>query len=247
MTEGQVCAVTAAGRAAFSEADAVAVRATVQSDLMAEKRSLNLKNADDQSVAGLLAVRDACRRQGVSATAMSEWGVVASPRTPGRSAIITALERYRSEGAWGVSPHVIPNFSLHSLAGLLSVALDIHGPNVGVGGISGGEGEAWLVASAWLAQGLISALWIVMTGWDGAVCKAVALALQSGVVAPSRAISFCTPSRRAKFVAPTFSLESLDRVLSLGDGVPLRSRWSLPGGATLEWRTRVAEEGRAAA
>src|SRR5437868_6178236 len=94
MIEGHVWAVTCAGRAAFSEADAPAVRTKLQAELTAEKRPLNLKNADDQSVAGLLAVRDACRRQGSAAPSMQEWGVLAAPRTPGRSTLIASLTRY---------------------------------------------------------------------------------------------------------------------------------------------------------
>lgn len=247
MTDGQIWAVTVAGNAAISEADAPKVRAKLQSELAVEPRPINLKNADDQSVAGLVAIREACRRLDVPSQEMSEWGVIACPRTPGRPAITTALERYHSDGAWGVSPHIIPNYSLHSLAGLLSVALDIHGPNLGVGGLTGCEGEAWLVASAWLAQGLVSALWLVMTGWDGPVCRAIALALRSGVLVPYRSVSCCTSNRAVTLAAPAFSLESLDRVLALGDGVPLRSRWSLPGGTMLEWRARPGAEGRAAA
>ncbi len=246
MIDENVWAVTGAGRAAFAEADAPAVRSKLQAKLIAEKRPLNLKNADDQSVVGLLAVREACRRQ-TSNQDMSEWGVIAAPRTPGRSTITSALERYRTEGAWGISPHVVPHCSLHSLAGLLSVALDIRGPNLGVGGLAGCEGEAWLVSSAWLNEGMVPGLWVVMTGWDGATCKGIALAMQSGIASAIHSIAFCSPSRAVNVMAPAFSLEAMDRVLALGDGVPLRSPWSLPGGATLEWRTRRVAEGRAAA
>ncbi len=241
-----VWAVSGAGCAAFSEADALAVRSKLQAKLTAEKRPLNLKNADDQSVVGLLAVREACRHQ-THTQDMSEWGVIAAPRTPGRSTIVSALERYQTEGAWGISPHVVPHCSLHSLAGFLSVAFDIRGPNLGVGGLAGCEGEAWLLASAWLNAKLVPAVWVVMTGWDGAMCKGIALAMQSGIATSNHSIAFCPPSRAANAVARAFSLEAMDRVLALGDGVPLRSRWSLPGGATLEWRTRRVAEGRVAA
>jgi hypothetical protein len=247
MTEGYVWAVTAAGRVAFSGADAPAVRAKTQSELTAAKRPINLKNADDQSVAGMLAVQDACRRHNLSSQDLTEWGVLASPRTPGRSALVSALERYKTEGAWGISPHVIPHYSLHSLAGLLSVAFNFQGPNLGVGGICGGEGEAWLVGSAWLAEGLVPGLWLVMTGWDGPSCKGVAIALERETGVTHHSIAFCPPRRGANTFAPAFSLESLDRLLALGHEVPMRSRWSLPGGAMLEWRTRCAAESRAAA
>lgn len=246
MIEENVWAVTGAGRATFTEVDAPAVRSKLQAELTVEKRPLNLKNADDQSVVGLLAVREACRHK-TSNQEMSEWGVIAAPRTPGRSTIISALERYQSEGAWGISPHVVPHFSLHSLAGLLSVALDIRGPNLGVGGLAGCEGEAWLISSAWLNEGMVPGLWVVMTGWAGATCKGIALAMQSSIATSNHSIAFCPPSRAANGVAHAFSLEALDRVLALGDGVPLRSRWLLPGGATLEWRTRRVAEDRVAA
>ena len=42
----------------------------------------------------------------------------------------------RTAGGVAVSPHIVPQCSLHSLAGAVSVAFGMHGPNIGT---SGGE------------------------------------------------------------------------------------------------------------
>src|SRR5262249_52347900 len=91
-----------------------------------------LKHADDQTVVALAAVAHAIREHRLETTDFSAWGVLAGPRYPGRAALVPALARFRAEGAWGMSPHLIPHRSLHSLSGTLSHALKTHGPNFGV-------------------------------------------------------------------------------------------------------------------
>ena len=65
---------------------------------------------------------------------LEHWGILAASRFLGRSSLVVALDRFRSEGVWGVSPHLIPHYALHSPAGTLSLALGVHGPNLGIGG-----------------------------------------------------------------------------------------------------------------
>ncbi|MGH6681122.1 MAG: hypothetical protein ACREDL_19840, partial [Bradyrhizobium sp.] len=84
-----------------------------------------LKHADEQTVAGLGAVYRAIQKAGLQTTNFRDWGVVAAPRFLGRPAMAAALQRFAAEGAWGVSPHLIPHRSLHSISGTVSQALKI--------------------------------------------------------------------------------------------------------------------------
>src|SRR5262249_53454786 len=77
-----------------------------------------------------------------------------------------ALQRYATEGAWGVSPHLIPNRSLHSVSGAVSLALKIHGPNFGVGGGPGCLLEVLRTATAVLHGDRLPGVWVVLTAWD---------------------------------------------------------------------------------
>jgi hypothetical protein len=119
-----------------------------------------------------------------------DWCVVAVPRSIGRLPLANALTKFRAEGAWGVSPHLIPHRSLHSVSGTISQALKIHGPNFGVGGGPGGAGEGLLTAATLVVGDRLPGVWLVLTGWrseptqenqtdDGSsnVCQALALAL----------------------------------------------------------------------
>lgn len=156
-----------------------------------------LKHADDQTVAGLAAVLQAIDRYGLSGEDFTEWGVVAAPRFLARATLAQALKRFAVEGAWGVSPHLIPHRSLHSVSGTVSQALHLHGPNFGVGGGPHGAAKAMIAAAAMLADARLPGLWVVLTGWNrepgverppapstnghaaaAPICSAVALALQ---------------------------------------------------------------------
>lgn len=156
-----------------------------------------LKHADDQTVAGLAAVLRAIDRHGLAGTDFNAWGVLAAPRFLARATVAHAVKRFQLEGAWGVSPHVIPHRSLHSVSGTVSQALKIHGPNHGVGGGPSGAAKAMLAAAAMVGDPRLPGLWLVLTGWNwepgledptkpstnghhatAAVCSAAALALR---------------------------------------------------------------------
>lgn len=122
-----------------------------------------LKHADEQTVAGLSAVYHAIDRAGLQEACFRDWGVVAAPRFLGRPTMAAALQRFAAEGAWGVSPHLIPHRSLHSISGTVSQALKIHGPNFGVGGGPGGTVEVLLAATALLEGKRLPGVWMVLT------------------------------------------------------------------------------------
>jgi hypothetical protein len=122
-----------------------------------------------------------------------EWGVLAAPQFPGRLVGAAAFNKFARDGAATVSPHVIPQHSLHSLSGAVSVVLGLHGPNFGVGGGPEGLAEAFTAALTFLDHDTLPGLWLVLTGWDPepvpdgtgstsseSVCRGVALALVPG-------------------------------------------------------------------
>jgi hypothetical protein len=149
-----------------------------------------LKHADEQTVVGLTGVYQAIDRAGLQRTSFRDWGVLAAPRFLGRPAMASALQRFQAEGAWGVSPHLIPHRSLHSISGTVSQALKMHGPNFGVGGGPGAAAEALLAATAMLEGKNLPGVWVVLTCLDpetspddsgrpaaGTECLGIALAL----------------------------------------------------------------------
>jgi hypothetical protein len=136
---------------------------------------------------------------GWQAKSFDDWGVVAGPRFLGRPAMAAALHRFAAEGAWGVSPHLIPHRSLHSISGTVSQALKIHGPNFGVGGGPNAVLETLLAALALLEGKKLPGVWAVLTGLDpelppdeagrmapGTYCVGLALALTSVPISSSR-------------------------------------------------------------
>ena len=128
-----------------------------------------LKQCDDQTLVAMAAAADAVLQSGLGVEELRLWGVIAFPRVPGRKRFQEAVAKFRTHGAWSVTPHFIPHCMLHSLSGLLSQALRLNGPNIGVGGEVGDEGEgddaSW-TAAAWLAGGDAPGAWIVWTQWD---------------------------------------------------------------------------------
>jgi hypothetical protein len=122
-----------------------------------------LKHADEQTIVGMAAVYQAIQRGRLNGRRFTDWGVVAGPRFLGRATMAVALQRFVLEGAWGVSPHLIPHRSLHSISGTVSQALAIHGPNFGAGGGPDSAAEAMLVAVSLLGQGRVPGVWVVLT------------------------------------------------------------------------------------
>lgn len=149
-----------------------------------------LRHADEQAVVGLAAVLRAVGDPALREQRYAEWGVLAAPQFPGRLAGAGALSKFVRDGAATVSPHVIPQYSLHSVAGTISVALGLHGPNFGIGGGREALSEGLTAALTFFDPETTPGLWLVLTGWDpepipdgagssqsNSVCRGVALAL----------------------------------------------------------------------
>ena len=149
-----------------------------------------LRHADEQTVAALAAVLHAIHDSGRSVADFKDWGIVAAPCFVGRAMLAVALQRLAAEGAWGISPHIIPHRSQHAVSGTISQVLKIVGPNFGAGGGPGSVGEALLAGTVLLEGNNLPGVWIVVTEWEpeaipdangsirpDAVCQALAVAL----------------------------------------------------------------------
>src|SRR5262249_22094470 len=125
-----------------------------------------LKHLDEQTLVALGAVFHAIKDHGLGNTCFTDWGILAAPRFLGRANLAVALHRFQLEGAWGISPHLIPHHSLHSISGTVSQVLKVHGPNFGVGGGPHAADEGFLTAAALLAGDRVPGVWLILTGYD---------------------------------------------------------------------------------
>ncbi|WP_165226919.1 hypothetical protein [Aquisphaera insulae] len=160
-----------------------------------------LRQSDEQTVVALAAAFEAIRRLDPDAASeVASWGLLVAPRFLGREKLSQALTRFDEEGVWGVSPHLIPHFALHSPSGTLSLALGIRGPNLGIGGGAGSAFEGLLAALSWLDAGIVPAVLLAITGWhperipggaessaEGSACEALALVLAPSGSSPAPA------------------------------------------------------------
>jgi hypothetical protein len=126
-----------------------------------------LKNAEEQTIAALWAVSEAIGGLEAGSVDFSQWGAIAAPTYCGRSANAVSLERYRVEGAWGISPHMIPQHSLHAVSGSVSQVLKMHGPNFGVGNGVGSASDGWISVATLLSEKLFPGIWLLLTGHIG--------------------------------------------------------------------------------
>ncbi|MFM8634466.1 MAG: hypothetical protein ACKOEX_06610 [Planctomycetia bacterium] len=151
-----------------------------------------LRHADEQTVVGMHAVLAAIASL-PERPALDTHAVIAASCQAGRFGGAQALVQASTGGGVAVSTHVIPQCSLHSPAGAVSVGLGMHGPNIGVSGGPDALSEGMLAAFSWLQQPADAGsdtAWLIITGWDDEpsldaagtptndpICRAVAVAL----------------------------------------------------------------------
>lgn len=183
-----------------------------------------LRHADEQTVVGMRAVLQAIAshrappsagQSAGAATDFSTYGVVSAPCQPGRIAAAHSFALFGSGGPVTVSPHIVPQCSLHSIAGAVSVALGMHGPNIGTSGGPQALGEGLLACLTLLKPGpagthATPGIWFVATAWDGEptldregrpqerafdppICVAVAVALTASAAAGGRLVLRVAP------------------------------------------------------
>jgi hypothetical protein len=205
-----------------------------------------LKNADDQTVLALTVITKAMASLSRPATTFQDWGVVAAPNLFGRAGIFQSLVSFRRDGAWGVTPHMIPHHSLHAVSGTISQALGFRGPNFGIGGGPDAATEALLAAATMVSENTLPGLWVVMSGHDTEYLPDAANPQAVGPTTCLAAAFALMPPTSAKFASyllvsacsgesehwPEFSLSALLGTLALP--APLGG-WSLPGGAWMRF------------
>jgi hypothetical protein len=125
-----------------------------------------LKHADEQTVVGIAAVYQAIHNHHLADVDFRNWAVVGAPCFLGRGMLAHALRRFAAEGAWGVSPHLIPHHSVHAVSGTVSQALGIHGPNFGIGGGPHAVAEAMTLTATLVADHRLPGLWVVLTEYE---------------------------------------------------------------------------------
>ena len=158
-----------------------------------------LRHCDEQTVVAMQAMLAAIAALPADRRDCSGHGVVAASCQAGRLATAASLAKLRTQGAVSVSPHIVPQCSLHSIAGAVSVALGMHGPNVGIGGGPDAVAEGLFAAVSFLQPGGgadTAGTWLVVSDWvdeptldaSGAAvgdpaCRALALCLEPAAAA----------------------------------------------------------------
>jgi hypothetical protein len=206
-----------------------------------------LRHADEQTVVGIHAVLAAVAEAGLPSTALASCAVLAAPRLAGRPAAARTLSGWAAQGHATVSPHIVPQCSLHAMASAISVALGCHGPHLGVGGGPEAVAEALEVLPWLVRQGGGCRVLMVATGWDDEpalaanggsaadpVCRAVAVVAEPAAAAGLRCTRVAAPTAR-----PRRGADELTRFASLAAAVVAGS----PVGRALPSWSFVARRG----
>jgi hypothetical protein len=130
-----------------------------------------LRHADEHTVIGMHAVLMALSevQSPERLPPLARHAVIAAPCQAGRIATAQALAGLDTSGPSAIKPHIVPQCSMHSVAGAVSVALGTHGPHLGVGGGPDALSEGFLVVTSLLASGgdpQCEAAWLIATEWD---------------------------------------------------------------------------------
>lgn len=208
-----------------------------------------LRHCDEQTVVGMAAVLRAIHRLPAPRPTFDRWGVLAASCQAGRIMGAAALIGARKIGPQGVSPHVVPQSSLHSPASAVSVALSMHGPHFGIGGGPEAFDEGLLAACSMVSQ----PHWLTLTAWEmepsldaegspisDPICRGLAIGLVPGEAEAAAATITVSPRARREARAIPEELPSMaSRIRSLAEALSGESTDSL---ATLPLRHGFALE-----
>ena len=196
-----------------------------------------LRHCDEQTVVGIHAVLRAIAALPNAGRGVGDDAVVAASCQAGRIMAAKSLALLKTGGAVTVSTHIVPQASLHSVAGAVSVALGMHGPHLGVSGGADALAEGLLAAITLAADAGAPRVWLVVSEWDdepvldatGAatddpVCRALALAIEPGSAA-ALGLEVHLPQASTAAVAPAASLTAFTHALDMCG----------PGGAIVSW------------
>jgi hypothetical protein len=226
-----------------------------------------LKYADEQTVVAVAAVDRAIQANRDLVGELKNWSIVVAPRFVGRIGGVATLERFGRGGGPAISPHLIPQHSLHSASGALSILLASRCPNLGVGGGADAVTEGFLTALTLPPHSGSRGVWLICTAWDrepvqnlqgectnAPTCYAVALALQSAAASHSYGRLQLDLNQQPS-ASPATNVAAAPSVPELCAAVDALSRgkstagfrWQLPWGATLALDLHAAAAQRLAA
>jgi hypothetical protein len=213
-----------------------------------------LKHADEQTVVAVVAVDQAIQAHGLQVSELRDWPIIAASRFIGRLGGTATLAKFSRGGGPAISPHVIPQHSLHSVSGALSILLATRAQNIGVGGGpesltdglfaaltlggSAGKTRMWLVCTAWEPEPIVNREGQCT---NNPVCHAVSLALRAAAGGQSRGQlrlvvdAAGTPLTAEASDGPPLSVAALSAGLNAcgGSDQPNCWSWRLPWGASL--------------
>ncbi len=205
-----------------------------------------LRHSDEQTVVGIRAVLAAIAAHPEPTLSFAGYGVVASACQSGRIATAQSLAMLRTAGGVAVSPHIVPQCSLHSLAGAVSVAFGMHGPNIGTSGGQHAVSEGLFTSLSLLAaDASLPGIWLVVSGWteepsldatgkpdctplqdgrSGPICRALAVALTADADAPadtgiSRRLTLHMPSAIRVARPAAHDRSAADEILDFARGL----------------------------
>lgn len=122
-----------------------------------------LRNSDEQTIAGARALLVAMASIQPAISSWHDWAIIGCPRFLGRCIICATIARYFGEPKFSISPHIIPNYTLHSLSGTISVGMTMHGANFGVGGGPNHIPEGLLTALSVVAERQHPGVWLILS------------------------------------------------------------------------------------
>jgi hypothetical protein len=125
-----------------------------------------LRNADEQTIAGFRALVTAMNKVPDLLASRHDWAVIGCPKFLGRMIICGTISRYFQEHRFSISPHIIPNYTLHAQSGAISIGLTMHGANFGVGGGPGNVPEGLLTGLSVVGEGSHPGVWLVLSEFD---------------------------------------------------------------------------------
>lgn len=218
-----------------------------------------LRHCDEHSVVGLHAVLRVLADRGPGIGHVDRHAVIAASCQIGRLAAARTLAGLAAGGGVSVSTHIVPQCSLHSVAGAVSVGLGMHGPHFGVGGGTDAFAEGLFAAATLfvspLAAGAPPCVWLVATEWDAEpvlddaaapagdpVCRALALAIEPAAVGLRLSIDGVPAGPRTAPARASGGLVEFARALAMCQAGAALVSWAVdcPWGAAIRVSQRAA-------
>lgn len=251
----------------IGQAEAQSLRKAIPSWAPADTPGHFFKYSDEQTIVAAQAVDRLIAAEDIDVAECRDWGVIVAPRFIGRLAGAGIRGRFRQRGDQAVSPHTLPQHSLHSPSGALSILLGTRGPNAGMGGGPNSFAEGLLAALTMFDFRATPGLWLVATDWDpeplpdhegncttNAMCHAFCMLLRpastAGLLGHLTLRSNAGPRNAAGDNSPReVRVGQLVHALDIASqrGLSLGFEWQLPWGGRIEMRLNAANSAKEAA